>query len=317
MPHISVISPVYRAEKVVDLLVKGIIGEVSKISDDFEIILIEDGSPDNSWEAIERNCRIDSRVKGVKLSRNFGQHYAITAGLEVAKGEVNIIMDCDLQDDPAHILTMYDTFLKGYETVFTKRINRKHTFFKLVTAKLYNLLFILLSDKNYDVNVGSLVLFSDRVRGEFLKIRDKDRLYIQILKWLGFKQTYVPVEHRERAEGVSSYSLLKLVQLAIQGWTSHSDKLLRLSIYLGFLFSATAFIAIVIIVLLYYLKGFQSGWASLITFNLLSTGLILSSIGIAGIYIGKIFEQSKNRPLYIIDKKVNITDEEKSYHHSI
>ena len=137
-PFISIVSPVYRAEKIVDKLVERITEEVSKITDDFEIILVEDGSPDNSWEAIERNCQKDQRVKGIKLSRNFGQHYAITAGLEYARGEITIIMDCDLQDDPAHIHLLYQKYKEGYDTVFTKRIRRKHSFFKLITEKIYN-----------------------------------------------------------------------------------------------------------------------------------------------------------------------------------
>lgn len=307
-PLLSIVSPVYRAEKIVDLLVERIIAEVSKISENFEIILVEDGSPDNSWEAIERNCQKDQRIKGVKLSRNFGQHYAATAGLEVATGELTILMDCDLQDNPAHIHLLYQKHKEGFDTVFTKRLGRKHSFFKLITAKIYNFLFMMFSDRNYDVNVGSLVLFSERVRKEFLRIQDKDRLYIQVLKWVGFNQTYVAVAHDERAEGESSYSFFKLLQMAIQGWTSHSDKLLRLSVYLGFFFSSSAFLAILVIIFLYFYQSFQSGWASLFVLILFSTGLILISIGIAGIYIGKTFEQSKNKPLYIIDKKINTNE---------
>ena len=304
-PLISIVSPVYRAEKIVDKLVERISEEVSKITENFEIVLVEDGSPDNSWEAIERNCQKDERVKGIKLSRNFGQHYAITAGLEYSQGEVTILMDCDLQDDPAHIHLLYQKYKEGYDTVFTKRIGRKHSFFKLIAAKIYNFLFLLFADASYDVNVGSLVLFTDRVRKEFLRIKYKDRLYAQMLKWVGFKQTYVPVEHREREEGTSTYSFFKLLNMAIQGWTSHSDKLLRLSIYIGFTFSLFAFLGIFIIIILYFLQGFQSGWASLVVLNLLSTGLILISIGIAGIYIGKNFEQTKDKPLYIVSKKIN------------
>jgi dolichol-phosphate mannosyltransferase len=303
--HLSIISPVFMAEKIVDELVERISEEVSKITENFEIILVEDGSLDNSWEAIERNCQKDKRVKGIKLSRNFGQHYAITAGLEHSQGEVTILMDCDLQDDPVHIHLLYQKYKEGYDTVFTKRIDRKHSFFKFITAKIYNFLFLLFADANYDVNVGSLVLFTEKVRSEFLRIKDKDRLYIQLLKWVGFKQTYLSVEHREREEGTSTYSLLKLLSMALQGWTSHSDKLLRLSIYIGFTFSLFAFLGIGLIVILYFLQGFQSGWASLVILNLLSTGLILISIGIAGIYIGKNFEQAKDKPLYIVSKKIN------------
>ena len=308
-PLFSVVTPVYRAEKMVDLLVDRIREEVSQISDNFEIILVEDGSPDHSWEAIERNCTQDARVKGVKLSRNFGQHYAITAGLEAATGDITVLMDCDLQDNPAHIQVLYAKYQEGYDTVFTKRVKRKHSFFKAITAKIYHLLFVLLADQSYDLNVGSLVLFSKRVRQEFLRVKDKDRLSMQILKWVGFRQTYVSVTHDKRAEGKSSYSFFRLLQIALQGWTSHSDKLLKISVYFGFFVSLFAFLAILLIIFLYFYQGFQSGWASLFVLILFSTGLILTSIGIAGIYIGKTFEQSKNKPLYIVEQSINTANE--------
>ncbi|MDQ3194454.1 MAG: glycosyltransferase family 2 protein [Bacteroidota bacterium] len=303
---ISIVSPVYKAENIVDELVKRIDEEVSKLTSDYEIILVEDGGGDNSWRKIEENCKKNSKVKGVKLSRNFGQHYAITAGMKESSGSKIVIMDCDLQDDPVHIKKLLDEFNKGNDVVFTKRIGRKHSIFKLLTAKVYNSMFKLFSDKNYDVNVGSMTMISERVKNEFLKLKDQDRLYIQLLKWVGFKSSYVQVEHRERFEGKSTYSIPKLFVTAVQGWTSYSDKLLRLSIYSGFLISMLSLIAGIIIVLLYFLNRFQPGWPSLIVAMLFSTGLILMSIGIAGIYIGKIFEQTKDRPLYIIDKKVNL-----------
>lgn len=305
-PLLSIVSPVYNAEKIVDLLVERITEDVSKITDNFEIILVEDGSPDRSWEAIKRNCIKDERVKGVKLSRNFGQHYAVTAGVEIAQGATTVIMDCDLQDDPAHIHLLYQKYKEGFDIVFTKRIGRKHSFFKRITAKVYNFLFGWFSDSNYDINTGSLVLFGEKVRAAFLKIQDKDRLYIQLLKWVGFQSTYISVAHRNRQEGTSSYSFFQLVNIAVQGWTSHSYKLLKLSIYLGFFFVLASSIGILSMIFLYFYKGFQLGWASVSVLVIFCTGLILISMGIAGVYIGKTFEQSKNKPLYIIDKQLNI-----------
>lgn len=303
---ISVVSPVYKSEKIVDELVKRLSESLSKITENYEIILVEDGGGDSSWLKIEENCIKDKRVKGIKLSRNFGQHYAITAGLSRASGDIIVIMDCDLQDDPVHIKKLLDEFGNGYDVVFTRRIGRKHSFFKMITAKIYNSLFKMFSDKNYDLNVGSMTMISRRVKDEFLKLRDQDRLYIQLIKWVGFRSTYVPVEHRERYEGSSTYSISKLFVTALQGWTSYSDKLLRLSIYTGLIISILSLLAGLSIVLSYFLLKFQPGWPSLIVAILFSTGLILMSIGIAGIYIGKIFEQTKQRPLYIIDEKLNL-----------
>lgn len=303
---ISIVSPVYKAGKIIDELVKRVSDEVSKITDRYEIILVEDCGGDDSWEKIEENCKKDKRVKGIKLSRNFGQHYAITAGLKEAEGDIVVIMDCDLQDDPVHIKKLFEEFESGNEVVFTRRIGRKHSFFKNVSAKIYNSLFNLFSDRNYDLNVGSLTMISARVKNEFVKLKDQDRLYIQLLKWIGFKSTYVPVEHRQRYEGNSTYTMSKLFITAISGWTSYSDKLLRISIYSGLAISFISLLVGMYIVIIYFLKSFQPGWPSLIVAILFSTGLILMSIGITGIYIGKIFEQTKERPLFIVDKKINL-----------
>ncbi len=303
---ITVVSPVYKAEKIIDELVSRTTGELKKLTDDYELILVEDCGGDDSWKKIEENCKRNEHVKGVLLSRNFGQHYAITAGLMEATGDVIVVMDCDLQDDPSHIGKLLSEFQNGNEIVFTRRIGRKHSFFKMITAKVYNSLFALFSDKNYELNVGSMTMFSARVKDEFVRLKDQDRLYIQLLKWIGFKSTYVPVEHRERYEGKSTYSFSKLMMTALQGWTSYSDKLLRLSIYGGLTISIVTLLIGIYILVSFFLKSFQPGWPSLIVAILFSTGLILMSVGITGIYIGKIFEQTKQRPLFIIDKKLNL-----------
>jgi glycosyltransferase involved in cell wall biosynthesis len=304
-PFLSIVSPVYCAENIVDELVSRIREEASKITNDFEIILVEDCGPDNSWAKIEENCSKYHEVKGIKLSRNFGQHYAVTAGINNSKGAFIVILDCDLQDNPSLIHDLLAKAKEGYDIVFTVRKKRKHSFFKYITAYIYNLVFSLIADKEYSVNMGSLVLFSSRVKEEFVKLNDQDRLYIQLLKWLGFRQASIEVEHQPRHSGNSTYSLYKLIKIAFQGLTSHSDKLLRLSIYSGFLISFFAFISLILITVLYFTHGFQVGWASIISVILFSTGLILISIGIAGIYIGKNFTQTKNRPLYIISQKHN------------
>jgi dolichol-phosphate mannosyltransferase len=306
MNYLSIISPVYKAEEIIDELVKRIHQEVSKITSDYEVILVDDGSPDRSWSNIEVNCQKDARVKGIRLSRNFGQHYAVTAGMSAANGKLIVIMDCDLQDDPSHIASLIDAHHKGNEIVFTRRIERKHSLQKRISAWIYNLLFHFFSESQYDVDVGSLVLFTAKVKDTVLKLEDRDRLYVQMLKWVGYKSTYVTVEHKKRFSGESSYTIMKLLKLAMQGWTSHSDKLLRLSIYGGFMLSLTTFLISLVIIIRYFTEGFQPGWPSLFIAIMFSTGLILISIGIAGIYIGKTFEQSKRRPLFIVDKKINL-----------
>lgn len=305
---ISVVSPVYMAEKIVPELVKRISEVLKSITADFEIILVEDGSPDNSWEVIKKQCNKHAFVKGIKLSRNFGQHYAISAGIAKTKGDTIILMDCDLQDNPKDIFKLLEQYKQGFDIVFTKRIKRKHGFIKTMNSYLYNKLFVFFSQGDYDVNAGSLVLFSKRVALEFNKLEDKDRLYIQMLKWIGFKSTTIAVEHNQRFEGHSTYSFFKLIKLGLQGLTSHSDKLLKISIYLGMSLSLISFIAALSIIIKYFFYNLQPGWPSIIVTILFSTGLILLSTGVIGLYIGKIFEQSKNRPLYIIDKEINLNE---------
>lgn len=305
---ISVVTPVYKAENIVPELVRQISETLQTVTSDFEIILVEDCGPDNSWQAIQDECRKFNYVKGVKLSRNFGQHYAISAGVAKAKGDNVVLMDCDLQDNPKDIIRLLQERDKGYDIVFTKRLSRKHNIFKSVSSRIYNGLFRFFSDGNYDVNMGSLVLFSKRVAEQFNRLQEKDRLYIQLLKWLGFKTTSITVEHQERYEGKSSYNFLKLLKLGLQGWTSHSDKLLKMSIYLGFLLSFLAFGFALTIIIRYFLYDLMPGWPSIIVTILFSTGLILLSIGVMGLYIGKIFEQSKNRPLYVIEEEININE---------
>lgn len=301
---ISVISPVYEAASIVETLVSQLMAQLQQLTPHFEIILVEDGSKDDSWEKIVEQCAKHPQVTGIKLSRNFGQHYAVTAGLQEATGEAIVIMDCDMQDDPKHIQTLYEQFKAGYQTVFTKRIGRKHAWHKGLTAWLYNRLFRLLADKKFDLNLGSMVMISKQVQTEFLRLKDKDRLYLQLLKWIGLKPTYVEVPHQKRFAGKSTYTFRRMFDIAISGLTSHSDKLLRLSVYSGILMSLAAFLGGLYVIITYFTHGYATGWPSLFVLILFATGVIQLSIGIAGLYIGKIFEQSKDRPLYVVEEKI-------------
>lgn len=302
---ISIISPVYRAEKIIPELVRQIDQAVRSLSDDYEIILVDDGSPDQSWSEIQKETKKYPSLKGIKLSRNFGQHYAVTAALNYASGEATIIVDCDLQDQPEEIKKLIEAYKDGNEVIFTKRIVRRHSFFKAIYSAFFNFIFKWVSNKDFDVNAGSMVLIGKKARTAFLQIKDHDRLYLQLLKWVGFKNTTIPVNHSKRHSGKSTYNFIKLLKIALQGFTSFSNKLLYFSIILGLVFSAVAFISILIIVILYFTQGFQSGWASLISSIFLCTGIILVNIGILGLYIGKTFNQSKERPLYIVEQEIN------------
>ncbi len=303
---LSIISPVYKAEKIIDELVKRIIQVVAPITDDYEIILIEDCSPDDSWEEIENQCSRNKKIKGIKLSKNFGQHYAISAGIDACKGDYAVIIDCDLQDNPKYIAELIKEAESGFDIVYTSKYSRNHSGFKNITAKIFNCIFNYLAENKTSRNdVGSFSLISRKVIDAYKQINDSRRHYLMILRDLGFKHTYVKIDHQKRFEGKSSYSVSKLINHAIDGITFNSTKLLRISIGIGFGMCAIAFFWALYLVFLYIFRTIPEGYTSLMVMLLLSTGIILISIGITGIYIGNIFQQVKGRPLYFIDKKLN------------
>jgi len=302
---ISVVSPIYEAENIVDILCKRIIEEVDKITPEFEIILVEDGSQDQSWKAIVRNCKLDKRVKGIRLSRNFGQHYAVTAGVNKADGDFIVLMDCDLQDDPTNIVKLYLEFVNGNEIIFTNRIKRKHSILKTILSKFYNLIFNILSDRKYDVDAGSLIGFGKKAQQAFNNFPDRDRLYIQLLKWVGFQSITIPVTHHPRYEGKSTYKFYQSFILAVQGLTSHSTKMLKFNIWIGFFLALISFMMGIVVIYRYFVDNLALGSTSIIVAIFFSTGIILVSVGIVGLYVGKTLEQSKHRALYIIQEEIN------------
>ncbi|MBL7920238.1 MAG: glycosyltransferase family 2 protein [Bacteroidia bacterium] len=307
-PLISIVSPVYGAEFTIDELVKQLSRVLDTITNEYEIIFVDDCGPDRSWERIKENCKNNAKIKGVRLSRNFGQHFAITAGIDIAKGEYIVVMDCDLQDDPKYITEMYAKAKEGYDIVYTLKKARKHSFFKNIMASMFNSVFnYLVENKSNKANnnVGAYSLINNKVANAFRNYNDYQRHYLMVLRWLGFKSCYISIEHKERFAGKSSYNFSKLVKHALDGITSQSDKLLRIFVAIGLFISSISFLSILIIVIMYFTHGFLSGWASTIIILLFSTGIILTGIGVLGIYLGKTFEQTKNRPKYIIDEKIN------------
>lgn len=304
---ISVISPVYKAENIVDELVNRLKLHLEQISEHFEIILVEDGSPDNSWGKIVSNSQLDSRVKGIKLSRNFGQHYAITAGLDFCKGEWVIVMDCDLQDRPEEIPNLYAKALEGYDIVFARRAKRQDNFNKKFFSFLFYRLYSYLSGVPQDNTISNFGVYNRKVIDAMKQIREPLRAFSPMVRWVGFKSCAIDVYHDKRLEGVSSYNWKKLISLALDISLAYSDKPLRLVVNTG-LFISVAAIIYSLYNLLMVIGGeyrFTDGKILLISVWFLS-GLIIFTIGVLGLYIGKIFDVTKNRPLYFLDNKINI-----------
>jgi polyisoprenyl-phosphate glycosyltransferase len=304
--YLSIVSPVYRAEKIVDKLVEEIHASVKTITDDYEIILVEDGSPDNSWEKIETICQTDPKVKGIKLSRNFGQHPAISAGLEESTGEWVVVMDCDLQDRPLEIPRLYAKAQEGFDTVLAQREYRQDSFLKKLSSRIFYKIFSYLTDTKQDNTVANFGIYHQKVIKAILNLGDRIRFFPTMVQWVGFRKTYLPVQHDERFDGKSSYSWKSLLNLAFNTIVSFSDKPLRLTIRLGLWISLLSSLLGVMYVYEYFTGKIQVlGFASLIITLFFLFGLIIFILGIIGIYIGKTFEQVKKRPNHIIDIVLN------------
>jgi polyisoprenyl-phosphate glycosyltransferase len=204
-PKISVVSPVYRAEPIVDKLVSRVIAEVSKITNDFEIILVEDHGPDNSWEKIRENCQRDTRVRGIRMSRNFGQHYAITAGIDHANGEWVVVMDCDLQDRPEEIPGLYKKAQEGFDIVLARREVRKDGFFKKLFSRTFYSCLSYLTGTKQDPTVANFGIYHFKVIEAIRSMRESIRYFPTMVRWVGFRSASINVEHAERDSGETSY----------------------------------------------------------------------------------------------------------------
>lgn len=303
---LSVISPVYKAAKIVPELVSQLHEQLQLITENYEIILVNDASPDDSWYKISIECEKDSRVVGLNLSRNFGQHYAITAGLEHSQGEWIVVMDCDLQDRPDEIINLYNKAMEGYDLVLARRANRKDNYFKKLGSKLFYKLFSYLTDTTQDNTVANFGIYNKKVIDSIISMGDYYRVFPILIQWVGFSKYYLNVQHSYRAEGKSSYSRMKLLNLAFNMIISFSDKPLRLGLKLGVLVSFSSLLLSIYYFILYMTgRILVPGYASLVILITFSTGIIITFLGLVGSYIGKLSLQVKNRPKYIIKDKIN------------
>ncbi len=303
-PHLSVVVPVYKAENTLDELYTRLKSSLEAISTDFEIILVEDCGGDNSWQVIERLAASDSRVRGIQFSRNFGQHYGITAGLNHSLGDWVVVMDCDLQDRPEEIPRLYNKASEGFDVVLAHRGARQDPFLKRATSWLFYKLFSYLADIKYDGNSGNFRIMSRKVVVNFCRMQEQLRFFGGLVQWMGFPTASIEIRHDERLEGKSTYTFAKLWRLATETIIAYSDKPLRLAIRLGFMMAFFSFCYGTYILGHALLYGSPiPGWNSLIVSMYFIGGIIISILGIIGIYLGKTFDESKKRPLYIIRRE--------------
>lgn len=305
--RISVVSPIYRGEKMVSELVRRNVDALSGMGVDYEIILVNDASPDESWAAIEQECKKNPKVKGLNLSRNFGQHYAITAGLSYATGEWIVVMDCDLQDRPEEIPNLYAKAQDGYDSVLAQRVQRTDGWFKKMESRCFYKVFSYLTETKQDASVANFGIYNRKVIDAVLSMGDAMRYFPTQIQWVGFKRAYLPIQHDERAEGKSTYNLSRLFRLAFDTIISFSDKPMRLMVKMGLFVTIISFIVGIVFLVRYCLGEIEVlGFTSLIISLWLLGGIIISLIGVVGIYLGKLFEKAKDRPTFIVNQKLNM-----------
>ncbi len=300
-PHISIVVPVYKAEECLEELYRRLRAVLEPISPDFEIVLVEDCGGDGSWQVIERLAAQDARVKGIQFSRNFGQYYGITAGLDHCLGDWVVVMDCDLQDRPEEIPHLYAKALEGYDVVLARRGQRKDRWHKRLASWLFYKIFAWLADIEYDGEVGTFRLLSRKVVINYRRFGEQLRYFSALVQWLGFPTAYVDVEHGERFAGKSAYSWSRLLKLATDTIIAFSDKPLRLAVRFGFALSSFSFLSGVYILYRAVFYGFPIvGWSSLFVSLYFIGGIIIALLGVLGIYLGKTFDEAKKRPLYVV-----------------
>jgi dolichol-phosphate mannosyltransferase len=306
MTLISVVSPVYQAEELVPLLVSQISREVQTLTSAYEIILVDDRSRDGSWQAIRQECQKNARIKGLRLSRNFGQHCAITAGLRHAKGDWIVVMDCDLQDRPDQIPLLYQAALGGYDIVQARRRTRQDSRIKRLYSRSFYSVFSYLTGTRQDSSVANFGIYHRKVIAAVLSMNDQLRYFPAMVQWVGFRATRVDVQHDARQHGQSTYNLRRMLRLALDTMISFSDKPLRLVAQAGLILSLLSLL-IGLACLLGYLLGVikVAGYTSLMISIWLTAGLNIFVLGLVGIYVGKAFEKIKDRPIYILDEILN------------
>ncbi len=302
-PEISVVVPSYGCLACLEALCARLDTVLRALVPSYEIVIVDDRSPDNSWPLIEALATRYAAVRGIRLSRNFGQQIAITAGLEAARGNYVVVMDCDLQDPPERIPDLYNEVRKGFDLVMAKRVERTHSALRVVAARAYFALMGRLTGESVDGGYGAFSILSRKVVDAFLRFGERERHYILILRWLGFNSGTIEYAHGDRHAGRSSYNVFKLVKHAFGGMFFHTSVFLNWIMYMGLFFTVASFGTGAYFIYRHLTSSSLPGWTSLVVAILFSTGLILASLGAVGLYISRIFDMAKGRPLYVVDRE--------------
>ncbi len=308
MTHISVVIPLYKCSAFIEELSGRLIKTLEQINPEFEIIFVNDASPENDWEIVTRLAAADKRIKGINLSRNFGQHYAITAGLDSVKGTWIVVMDGDLQDVPEEITKLYEKAQEGFEVVQARRYQRKDSFIKKTWSRLFYKVFSYLTETEQDATIGNFGIYHKKVIESINSLGDSIRYFPTLVQFVGFQRTKINVEHASR-NGKSSYTLKSLFALSFNNIIAFSDKPLRLTLKFGILIVMLSFIYALYILIKYLTGGITvSGFTTMAISIWFLSGVIIMLLGMLGLYLGKTFDKVKDRPTFIISSKINVDD---------
>ncbi|PIR84910.1 glycosyltransferase [Candidatus Kaiserbacteria bacterium CG10_big_fil_rev_8_21_14_0_10_47_16] len=303
-PHISVVVPVYGSCEVLPELHQRVVTVLEKITPHFELILVNDASPDAAWKVIQKLAREDSRVRGFNLSRNFGQYPAMTAGLKASRGEWVVVMDCDLQDQPEEIERMYKKAQEGFFVVVGSRQKRHDSLMRRFVSRCFYATLTYLSGMHQDRTLANFGIYHRKVIEAVLSIQDRMRYFSVMVRWVGFKTATVPVEHGARRGGNSGYSFSKLFSLATDIILAYSERPLRLIIKVGVAVSILSGVYLAFAVGHDMFIGVDDTLTVLLGSLWLIFGLLTTLIGVIALYLGKTFEEVKQRPIYIVQEEV-------------
>jgi polyisoprenyl-phosphate glycosyltransferase len=306
MTKLSVVIPVLNEETLIQELIDRVTLNCEKITNDYEVIIVDDGSLDRTWLKISDASKLNKKIKGLKFSRNFGHHYALTAGLHETIGEWVVVMDGDLQDRPEVIPDLYQESQKGYDVVFVSRKNRPEKIYYRALQKIFYWFLKSLSGLNFDSSQANFSIINRKVVDAFKSFPENARFYGSTIMWLGFKRSKIFADHGKRLSGKPSYTIKKRLRLASDIILSFSERPLKFAIGVGVILSTISILVATWIIYAAITWGYSvTGWTSLIFSIFFFSGVILVFLGIIGIYLGRVFQEVKRRPLYVVSERLN------------
>jgi polyisoprenyl-phosphate glycosyltransferase len=313
-PVISVIAPVYNEAELLAAFCAEMRRVLEEIGEPWEVILVNDGSRDRSLEIMREQHALDPRIKTVSFSRNFGGQMAITAGLDHARGDAVVVIDADLQDPPEVVKDLMARWREGYQVIYAQRVSRAgETFFKRVTASVYYRLIRTIANVDIPLDTGEFRLLDRKAADALRSVREQHRYLRGLSSWIGFRTIAVPYQRAARTAGETKYTLSKMVRLAVDGITNFSYLPLQLATYLGFMVAGLSLVGVLVAILLRLVMGHElTGQATTLVSVLFLGGVQLIFLGILGEYLGRIYDEVKRRPLYIVDEALGFDEAERA-----